>query len=97
MQSRKWFVYQVKQYYSYCWSFRVVEPAITEQEAEEYPGKGKIDILADVVLQLLFTMAVISHEQLKIQSIQYVDYSIYCNLIYFELIYSQNLTCTINN
>lgn len=61
-------LYTVKQFYS-PWSFRVVQPAITDQEAEEYPGKGKIDILVDVILQLLFTMAIISHEQLKKWSI----------------------------
>lgn len=33
-----------------------------KQEAEEYLGKGKIDILVDLVLRLLLNTALISHE-----------------------------------
>lgn len=40
----------------------MVEPAFMKQEAEEYLGKGKIDILVDLVLRLLLNTALISHE-----------------------------------
>lgn len=62
----------------------MVGPAIIEQEAEEYPGKGKIYILVD--LQFLFTMAIISHEQIKKSEYILIIPFVYFTLIYFELI-----------
>lgn len=96
MQSRIKCVNQVKQYYSYSWSFKVVEPAFMKQEAEEYLGKGKIDRLVDLVLRLLLNTALISHEQLKKSEYILTIPFVYVNLIYFELIHSQNLMRKIN-